>query len=232
MSAGNLLHLLAGGRLAAPGANEALLCEVFGAVGIKAPSIGYVGAASGDSEDFFRRMAGMLRQKGAGDVAHALLAPRGADIAGAQSILERADAVCIGGGDVEAGMRILSDSRMDGFLAGLYRGGKPFFGLSAGSIMLAEKWVRWRNPEDDATAEIVPCLGLAPLLCDTHDEQGGWEELKVLLRLRGEGVTGYGIASGTALRVFPDGGVAALGGAVHRFVRRGGEVKRMPDLMP
>jgi len=191
-----------------------------------------VGAASGDNEDFFRRMADMLRQSGAGDVAHAPLAPRGAHIDGAQSILAQADLVCIGGGDVEAGMRILKDRQMADFLEGLYRGGKPFFGLSAGSIMLGEKWVRWSNPEDDTTAEIVACLGLAPLLCDTHDEQGDWEELKVLLRLQGEGVTGYGIVSGTALKVFPDGGVAALGGAVHRFVRRGGEVKRVPDLMP
>ncbi|MEW6334206.1 MAG: Type 1 glutamine amidotransferase-like domain-containing protein [Thermodesulfobacteriota bacterium] len=232
MSEGKPLHLLAGGRSAVPGANESLIREVFRATGMKAPSIGYVGTASGDGEDFFRRMAGMLGENGAGEVAHALLTPPDADIAGAKSILARADMICIGGGDVETGMRILNDRRMAGFLAGLYRGGKPFFGLSAGSIMLAEKWVRWCDPHDDATAEIFPCMGLAPVLCDTHDEQGDWEELKVLLALQQEGVTGYGIVTGTALRVSPGGRVEALGGAVHRYVRRDGEVKRMPDLMP
>ena len=98
--------------------------------------------------------------------------------------------------------------------------------------MLAKEWVRWRNPDDDTTAEVFPCLGLAPVLCDAHDEEGGWEELKALLMLEKEGCAGYGIATGTALRVFPDGRVEALGGAVHRYVRQGGKVKRIADVMP
>jgi cyanophycinase-like exopeptidase len=140
--------------------------------------------------------------------------------------------VYISGGDVDRGMHTLEASGMAGFLAGLYREGKPFFGLSAGSIMLAKEWVRWCDPDDDTTAEIFPCLGLVPLLCDTHDEDGGWGELKKLLLLEQDGAVGYGIATGTALRVFPDGRVEALGGAVHRYVRRGGIVKRISDMNP
>jgi hypothetical protein len=130
------------------------------------------------------------------------------------------------------GMQILEERRMIHFLAELYQEGKPFFGLSAGSIMLAKEWVRWRNPDDDATAEVFPCLGFAPVLCDTHDEEGGWEELKALLMLEGDGAIGYGIAAGTALKVFPDGRMEALGGAVHQYAGRGGQVKRISDVMP
>ncbi len=226
------VYLIAGGRSANRRATDLLIREVFGRSGIGSPSIGYVGTASDDRDDFFNRMAGMFRENGAGDVTHALLTPGDADISRAKRILRHSDMICIGGGDVDKGIRTLEERGAAGFLAGLYREGKPFFGLSAGCIMLAKEWVRWRNPDDDATAEIFPCLGLAPVLCDTHDEEGGWEELKTLLMLEKEGATGYGIATGTALRVFPNKRVEALGGAVHRYVRRGGEVKRISDVMP
>ena len=98
--------------------------------------------------------------------------------------------------------------------------------------MLAEAWVRWRSPDDDTTAEVFPCLRIVPVLCDTHDEEGGWEELKVLLMLEKEGAAGYGIATGTALRVFPNGRIEALGGAVHQYICRGGKIKRITDVMP
>ena len=226
------VYLLAGGRSANRGANELLIREVFRESGKKSPSVGYVGTANVDDEGFFNRLAGMFRENGAGEVKHALLAPDNADISTAKHILKHSDIVFISGGDVDTGIQILKERQMVNFLAELYHDGKPFFGLSAGSIMLAEAWVRWRSPDDDTTAEIFPCLRLAPVRCDTHDEEGGWEELKVLLMLEKEGSTGYGIATGTALRVFPDGRVEALGGAVHRYVRRGGKVKRITDVMP
>ena len=90
----------------------------------------------------------------------------------------------------------------------------------------------WPLADDDTTTEVFPCLKLAPVLCDTHDEEGGWEELKVLLMLEKDGATGSGIATGTALRVFPNGRMEALGGAVHQYVSRGGKDKRISDVMP
>jgi len=48
--------------------------------------------------------------------------------------------------------------------------------------MLSKEWIRWRDPDDDATAEFFPCLGIAPLICDTHGEQDGWEELQALFK--------------------------------------------------
>ena len=129
-------------------------------------------------------------------------------------------------------MDILKEKDMTGFLSGLYSQGKPFFGISAGSIMLAREWIRWRDPDDDATAEIFPCLGIAPVICDTHAEGDDWEELKALLALEKDGTEGYGIPSGTAIKVFPDGRVEALGGAVPRYLRRGDSVHHAGDIQP
>ena len=226
------VYLLAGGWSANRRANDLLVREVFRESGKKSPSVGYVGTASDDDEGFFNRLADMFRENGAGEVKHALLAPDNADISRAKYILNHSDIIYISGGDVGTGIQILKERQMVNFLAELYQEGKPFFGLSAGSIMLAKEWVRWRNPDDDTTAEVFPCLELAPVLCDTHDEEGGWEELKVLLMLEKDGATGYGIATGTALRVFPDGRMEALGGAVHQYVSRDGKVKRISDIMP
>jgi cyanophycinase-like exopeptidase len=226
------VNLLAGGRSANRRSTDLLIREVLRESGKKSPSVGYVGTASGDNSDFFDFLADLFRENGAGQVSHAQLAADNVDISGAKQILTHSDNICIGGGDVHVGMQRLKEREMVDFLAGLYQEGKPFFGLSAGSIMLTKAWVRWLNPDDDATAEAFPCLGFAPVLCDTHDEEGGWAELKALLMLGEDGAVGYGIAAGTALRVFPDGSVEALGGAVHRYVRQGNNVKRISDLMP
>lgn len=226
------VYLLSGGRSADRRATDVLIREVFSRSGKRSPSIGYVGTANDDREDFFNRLAGMFRENGASEVTHALLTPGNAEISRAKMILRGSDIICISGGDVDRGMRILKEREMVNPLVELYRAGKSFFGFSAGSIMLAKEWVHWRDPDDNATAEIFPCIGLAPVLCDTHDEDGDWEELKALLMLEKEGTTGYGIATGTALRVFPDGRVEALGGAVHRYVRRVSDLRRISDVMP
>jgi cyanophycinase-like exopeptidase len=136
------------------------------------------------------------------------------------------------GGDVDEGMRVLTACGMVGLLTDLFREGKPFFGFSAGSIMLASSWVRWRDPGDDASAELFPCLGFAPVLCDTHGEADGWEELRTLARLAPPGSLGYGITSGAALVVAPDGTVSALGGDIHRFCRTARTVVQQESLLP
>jgi peptidase E len=221
------LYLLAGGR----GRRDPAVQMVFRGFKINAPRIAYVGSASEDNDEFFQHISGYLREMGAGEVN---LAPtgKGARIARAQKVLAEADVVFVSGGDVELGMATLVKRGLDSFLKQLYREGKPFFGISAGSIMLAREWVRWRDPDDVSTSELFPCLGLADLLCDTHDEASGWEELQAALLLKPEGALGYGIATGTGLMVSAAGKIEALGGTVHRYAKKKGEVVRAGDLLP
>jgi dipeptidase E len=209
-----------------------LIQAVFRECGVASPVVAYVGTAHGDDRGFFGFMAKYLFEAGAAEVNHALICPEKADLKKAQETLSSADMVYVGGGDVDEGIRILEKKNMVGYLRGLYENGKLFFGVSAGAIMLAKKWVRWRNPDDDSTAELFPCLGVASIICDTHSEQDGWEELKMALKLAKEGDKGYGIVSGTALKVYPAGEVQAIGGAVHQFIHQKGKVTRLSDVQP
>lgn len=200
--------------------------------GIATPSVAYVGAASDDDVSFFSVMVEHLREAGAGPVTLVPLAPPNADLAKARAILDNADLVFMSGGDVEAGMSLLEDHQVVPWLHRLHEHGKPFLGLSAGSIMLGREWVRWTDPVDDTTAKRFPCLGLAPVLCDTHAEDDDWMELKALLRLSPAGTTGYGIPSGGGLQVEAGRPVQALGCSVARFIHRREKVERIPDLNP
>ena len=226
------VYLLAGGRPRNPAAFNPLFQAVFEESGKTSPTIAYLGAASDDSKAFYLMMAAALKGAGAGKVKLAALASRKADVNKAKDILESSDIVYVSGGDVEHGMQVLSDKNLTDFIVGLYKQGKPFFGISAGSIMLAKEWIRWPNPDDDNTAEIFPCLGIAPVLCDTHGEADGWEELQALLKLEKDGAIGYGIVSGTAIKVFPDGKIEALSGAIHQYQKRSGQVERIEDMLP
>jgi peptidase E len=226
------VYLFAGGRSGNRKKQDILLQRMYREIGIASPSVAYSGTASGDDRSFFRFIAGELTGAGADKVTHAVIAPAGADLGKARSILEAADIVFISGGDVEAGMDVLKEKDMLDFLTGLYRQGKPFFGISAGAIMLADRWVRWRDPDDDSSAELFPCLGFAPVICDTHDEDGGWEELQAALKLAEDGSRGYGLATGSGIKVSPQGRVEALGGDVYQYVNRGGKVKRIENVLP
>jgi hypothetical protein len=80
--------------------------------------------------------------------------------------------------------------------------------------------MHWRDPDDDDTVELLDCLGFAPLLCDVHDEEDNWMEMKRLLGFFPQGTVGYGIPAGGALRVSPNGKIISLGSASVRFIKR------------
>ena len=178
---------------------------------ISSPRIACIGAASGDDKDFFLRLKSLLIGSGAGVVEMVPLAGRRHVGDRAVESLERADMIFVGGGDVEEGMRTLEQCGAVQLLTNHFQNGMPFLGISAGSIMLAQAWVRWRDPDDDASAERFPCLGFAPFLCDTHDECSGWEELRTLLSISPKGSIGYGIPSGGGIIVEADGSVMPCG---------------------
>lgn len=198
-------------------------------MGISRPTIAYVGAASGENEEFRLRYTRIFQQAGAGEVTLAPLCGRRGNAEKAKAVIEASDLVYISGGDVDEGMRVLRQRGMIDFLRRTHALGKFFFGSSAGSIMLCPRWVRW--PESGkGEAELFPCLDIAPVLCDTHGENEGWEELRALLALSPAGSIGYGLVSGTALLVEPDGRLLALGDEVDRFQRTEAGVERMPPL--
>jgi NAD(P)-dependent dehydrogenase (short-subunit alcohol dehydrogenase family) len=92
--------------------------------------------------------------------------------------------------------------------------------IAAVAIMLCRQWVAWIDPKDDSTAERFDCLGFADLLCDVHDESCDWEDLRMLLKLSGEGATGYGIRAGGAIRIDPGGAIEIISGKVDRIVQK------------
>jgi cyanophycinase-like exopeptidase len=174
----------------------------------------------------------LLKVAGAGDVLLAPTVGENIDLEKTFEVLDSADAILVSGGDVEQGMRVLGETKLGPMLSAQHARGKVIIGLSAGSIMLSRQWVRWRDPSDDSTYEAFDCLGLAPILCDTHGEGENWEELQALLQLSPPGAIGYGIPSGAALCVTPEGGLSAMGEAVQRFVFHHGAITRIADLEP
>jgi peptidase E len=227
------IFLMAGGRgMKMRKGPDPLLIEVFRRTNVQRPTVAYVGAASGDSAEFQLWVASLLQKAGAGEVTLAPLCGRRGDAKKAKTVIESSDLVFLSGGDVEEGLRVLIEKGMVTVLRRLHRAGKVFFGMSAGSILLAQRWVRWRDPADDASSELFDCLGLAPILCDTHGEDDGWEELKALLALSAKGTIGYGIVSGTGIVVETEGTVSALGGEVHRFQKQTGGIMQVESLFP
>jgi peptidase E len=224
------IYLMAGGRGAK--ATDIIMKAIFQDLDKLNPTVAYVGAASGDDKNFFGFIGDMIKKGGSCTLTQVFLSAPKADIPQAREILSNSDAVFFSGGDVEAGMQVLQEKQLGPFFKELYAEGKLFFGASAGSIMLAAEWVRWPDPDDDSTAELFPCLAIAPVLCDTHAEADKWEELQWALKLKKPGLTGYGIATHSCLKVSPRGDLEALGGPVARFRRQADQVTPLADLRP
>ena len=203
--------LLAGSPGGRNGRADTALRRALAALGKEAPALAYLGCAAGESVPFRLAISALLVASGCGRIVNVDLGGRRPDLSAARSSLASADAVFVSGGDVELGMAALDRHGLSPYLRSLAGQGKPYIGLSAGSIMLGRSWIRWRDPLDDASAEVFPCLAVAPLVCDTHDEGAGWTELQALLRLLPEGSDGWGIPSGGDLQANPDGTVTWTG---------------------
>jgi cyanophycinase-like exopeptidase len=176
----------------------------------------YIGAANHDDRGFFGWVSDTFRKSGSGDVTLAPTVGR-FERGSFEKACAAADAVFVSGGDVEEGMNVVARRRLAPFFNELYRDGKLLFAVSAGSIMLARAWVRWKD-EDDSVGCVFPCLGIADVLCDVHGEKDNWDELKALLRLSPALSIGYGIRAGAAIRVDADGTVEPMG-RIDRFSR-------------
>jgi peptidase E len=224
------IYLMAGGR--GRKSPEDIIQTVLKETGKNKPTIAYVGVASGDNWAFYLMISAMIKKSGDCQIKRVVIARPKADLQKAREVLESADAIFMSGGDVESGMKILEEKKMTEFLVDLFHQDKVFFGASAGSIMLAKEWVTWEDPEDDSSAGLFPCLGMTSIICDTHAEEDDWEELKAALKLKNDNTRGYGIPSGSCLKVYPDGRVEAMGGTVNQYLKKGGLIIKQPDLLP
>src|ERR1700734_3094898 len=194
------------------------------------PLVAYVGAASSDNRAFFGMICAALGASGARVKLAKTASPR-ASASEARALLEESDLVFISGGDVEHGMNVLHERDLAAVLLALGRAGKPMFGVSAGSLMMGREWVRFPDEDDESTAEIFPCLGLAPVHVDAHSEDDGWSELRILVRLlhqRGDAdPVGYGLTGQGGLCISIDERgteVKAMGTPIPRIVMRRGKV--------
>lgn len=185
------VYLIAGGKWHT---FESIVRAIFIDRGIAHPKVVYSGIANDENHDFFAWAKAACMHAGARSVVHA----HSRMPARALKAYQNADIIFVSGGDVEIGMQGLTQRGWDNEFKKMYQAGTDFIGVSAGSIMLTNAWVRWPH-NDEGVPRIFKCLGLAPVYCDTHDEPR-WEELAILLELLRKPSCGYGLCSGSAGR--------------------------------
>jgi cyanophycinase-like exopeptidase len=190
--------------------------------GKSAPLALYIGAASNDNRQFAAAVSTLLETAGAHRVLWPKLTGRKKERARAREALEQADLVFVGGGDVEAGVDALRDANLVDDLRAAARRGAVLAGISAGAIMLGERWIRWPNAAArDDEAETFACLGLVPCSLDTHGEGDDWSEARSFAAVRARELRKkalvLGVSSGAALVVDADGTLHARGAPVVVF---------------
>jgi peptidase E len=183
----------------------------------------YVGAASGDHRSFGEATCALLTAAGAGDVLWPKLTGKRRERAAARAALETVDFVFVGGGDVEAGIEALQQSDLIAAVTAAAERGAVFAGMSAGAIMLGERWVRWPHEHaGDDEAETYECLGVARCSLDTHGEADDWAETRTFVAVRARELKrkakAYAVPSGGALVVTAGGTISACGQPVPVFV--------------
>jgi cyanophycinase-like exopeptidase len=199
------------------------LADAVRLTGKEAPVALYIGAASGDDRNFGTALSGLLQGAGIRKVVWPKLAAGSKKAAGsARAALDDADLVFVGGGDVEAGIHALREADLVAHLHAAAKRGVVFVGMSAGAIMLGERWIRWpRDGAGDDEAETYECLGIAPCSLDTHGEGDRWQETQSFAAVRarevGKKALAYGVPSGAALVIDGDGAMRARGEAVTVF---------------
>jgi len=224
------IYLLAGGPGSKQQSPDPILQMALRELDKTKPSVAYIGAAHGDSMMFYSFIKRLIVAAGAGKVELVPLVKKKSNMEEAQTILESSDCIFVSGGDVSEGMRVLTERSVIPLIKKRYNEGALIIGVSAGSIMLAKQWINWPDENDEASAELFPCMNIAPVLCDTHGEADEWNELQSLLRLTEGDQIGYGIPSGGAMRISKDGLVEAIILPLYRIERQEGNITRINDL--
>jgi cyanophycinase-like exopeptidase len=201
--------LIAGHRGSRHFGTHPFLTEAVRITGRKKPLAVYIGAANGDDRTFGAALSRLVTTAGAGKIVWPKLAGRKREVALAHEALRTADVVLLGGGDVEAGIEALRDAGLIADLRAAAERGTVFVGMSAGAIMLGERWIHWPNEANDTDAHTYECLSIAPCSLDTHGEGDDWREARSFAAVRarelGAKARAYAVPSGGALVVDTDG---------------------------
>ncbi len=208
------------------------LADALRSTGNPKPHVMYIGVASGDNRAFGTMLKAVIKLSGARKVDWPHLAGRKAETAKARELLQQVDLVFIGGGDVEVGIERLRELDLKRDLVAAADRGAIFCAMSAGAIMLGERWIRWPSEHaGDDSAETYECLGLVPFSLDTHGEGDEWQETHSFATVRAREIQpeahAYGTPPGGALLVPPDGKAKALGVAAPMFVAQPGKKARL-----
>jgi len=192
--------------------------------GLHKPLVASIGTANGDSVPFFLMMKTMMVAAGAGEIIRVKLAKTKSNVDEAKRILERADVVFFSGGEPKDGMHWLQHHNLVEYLQDMYKGGKRYVGVSAGAIMLGSEWIKREVKGDDNSYVLFDCLNIVPYFFDTHGEDEDWEDLRVGLRLMGDGAQAIGLPSNNAISGNSEGQLVNLQGEYIVFENRDGNI--------
>jgi len=185
------------------------------------PKVAWIGAANDDSRTWFERAARVLREKYGATVELARTVGD-VDADATRRIVAEAQVIYLAGGDVEKLAERAHAFGIDELIRRRHAEGTLVVGVSAGAIGLTRCWVRFPDDDEAGAPSRFACIGAVELAVDCHDEESDWEELRALLDVwrRDEPdarVEAWGIPSGGALEIAPDGHVTHVGPAPKRL---------------
>jgi cyanophycinase-like exopeptidase len=171
----------------------------------------YLGASSGDEPAFADLFVAAMEH-------HAIRDARAVSSSYSlheQELLETADLVVLGGGDVMRGWRVFEATGIRAAVERRYQAGGTIIGVSAGAVQCGTHAL---VTSGDSDSHLVATFGWCPFVVAAHDEANDWKDLGTAMLMLGEAAEGFGVPFGCGLVYHPDNTVEAMGGSLDRFV--------------
>jgi cyanophycinase-like exopeptidase len=178
----------------------------------------YIGASNGDRPEFYEIFEAAVEPVGIDD-RRMIDSSFGPDD---RAFLGCAHLIVLAGGDVRLGWDTFEKTGMKDVILDRYAQGAVLVGISAGAVQLGRCGIV-ETPDPSATAPL-DVFNLAPMVIDTHDEQGGWARLSRTIHLLNGAAAGLGIPAGGGVIVHSDTTIEPLRRPSHEFRLEGGRV--------
>lgn len=183
------------------------------------PRAAYIGASNGDAREFYNIFEAAMAGIG---VTHCRMITSSFD-AEDQSFLDSADIVLLAGGDVEAGWKIFTESKMKQSIEQRYAAGAVLIGVSAGAMQLGLYGI---VELEQTSHRLVDTFKFVPFVIAVHEERRDWESLNSIISMLEGAASGIGISSGAGIIYHPDGSLEAIRTPASMFSIVGAEMKR------